>query len=103
MTGTPAQIEWAEQIRLSVVAEFERVGRLFLRSAERQTGQTKADTLQIIALLEEHRDTVLRNQEAGYYIRVWQEISDQVRQLLAKDARYQLLKLARAARKRSGA
>ena len=31
-------------------------------------------------------------EEAGYFIRGWQEIGDQVRQLVFQDARYQAIK-----------
>src|SRR5271167_4412982 len=38
--------------------------------------------------------------EAGYFIRDWQELTGQVRQLIRKDPRYQAIKLAKAERHR---
>jgi len=38
--------------------------------------------------------------EAGYFIRDWQELTGQVRQLIRKDPRYQAIKLAKAERRR---
>ena len=39
------------------------------------------DTEAIIAILEEKRAEVMRREQAGYFIRYWQEISGQVRQM----------------------
>jgi hypothetical protein len=33
LTGTPSQIEWAEQIRLTVAQEFDRVSKVFQSQA----------------------------------------------------------------------
>jgi hypothetical protein len=43
----------------------------------------------------------MANQRAGYFIREWQELSDQVRQMIAKDPRYQAIKDQRASRRRT--
>ena len=99
MTGTESQIEWAERIKMSVQAEFDRVAKVFRQVAGRQDGQDRLDTLAIIAILEEKRIETLANQHAGYFVRVWQELSDQVRQLLAQDSRYQAIHIERRARK----
>ena len=102
MTGTESQIEWAERIKASVHSEFDRVARVLRLAAERQGGQDRLDTLAIVAILEEKRAETLANQHAGYFVRVWQELSDQVRQLLAQDSRYQAIQIERRAR-RTGA
>jgi hypothetical protein len=101
MTGTPSQIEWAELIKPRVNAEFDRVSRAFQTTASRQAGQEHIDTWAIIAILEEKRETVMAESSAGYFIRDWQELKDQVRQMLAADARYQAIQTARVARRSS--
>jgi hypothetical protein len=57
--------------------------------------------LAVIAILEEKRLEVMANDEAGYFIEHWRELSDQVRQMIAQDSRYQAIKAKRQARKRS--
>jgi hypothetical protein len=99
MTGTESQIEWAGRIKASVQAECDQVGNAFQQVAGRQHGQDRLDTLAIIDILEEKRVETLANEHAGYFVRVWQELSDQVRQLLAKDPRYQTIQIERRARK----
>ena len=88
MTGTPNQIEWAEQIRPRVDAEFARVATAFREVAARQSGQAAADTLALIHIVEEKRAEALAHDEAAYYIRDWQELSDQVRRLIGADPRF---------------
>jgi uncharacterized protein (UPF0216 family) len=90
MIGTPNQIEWAEQIRPRVDAEFDRVAKA-LTHAVRDSAVTRA----LIALLEEKRSEVMANDRAGYFIRDWQELSDQVRQMISKDPRFQVIRAAR--------
>jgi hypothetical protein len=97
--GTPSQIEWAEQIRVNVAREFDRVSNAFQAVACRQTEQDRAETRTVLAILEEKRADTMGNDRAGYFIRGWQELSDQVRQLIFKDPRYQAIKAGRAARK----
>ncbi len=99
MTGSESQIEWAERIKTSVGAEFHRVARAFRIAADKQQGQDHLDTLAIIAILDDKRAEVLSNEQAGYFVRVWQELSDQVRQMLAQDSRYQAIRIERLARK----
>lgn len=102
MTGTEAQIEWAERIRSSVRTEFDRVENALFRVAERQPEQDRADTMAILAILKEKRSQVLETEEAGYFIRLWQELSDQVRKLLAEDSRYQAIQAQRRGTGRPG-
>jgi hypothetical protein len=101
LTGTASQIEWAEQIRVNVAQEFDRVANAFRTVAVKQTEQVQAETRTLIAVLEEKRAETMGNDRAGYFIRDWQELNDQVRQLIAKDSRYQAIKADRAARKKS--
>lgn len=95
MTGTPSQIEWAEQIKLRVSAEFDRVAAAFKTVAGKQPEQARRDTEALIAILGEKRDEVMAQRRAGYFIREWQELSDQVRRMIAQDSRYQTIKANR--------
>lgn len=99
MTGTANQIEWALQIKPRVNAEFERVAKAFEATALKQLEVDRTDTLAVIAILEEKRVEVMANNEAGYFIRDWQELTDQVRKMIAADSRYQEIKVRKAARR----
>ena len=92
MTGTVNQIEWAKQVRTQVNAEFDRVVTALEAAATRQSGQNRMDTQTIIAIVGEKRTEVMQHQEAGYFIHDWQELRDQVRQLIMKDDRYKAIK-----------
>jgi hypothetical protein len=98
MTGTASQIEWAEQIKPHVNAEFDRVSKAFQAAASKQSEQDRMDTRVIIAILEEKRVEVMGNDQAGYFIRDWRELNDQVRQMIARDSRYEAIQAGRKAR-----
>ena len=95
MTGTPSQIEWADLIKPRVNAEFDRVARAFHLVASGQTAAAQAGTLAVIDILEKKRIEELAHDEAGYYIKHWQELNDQVRQIIFQDPGYQMLKAKR--------
>jgi len=97
LTGTPSQIEWAEQIKPRVNAEFDRVAKAFAVVAGNQGEQARTDTQAVIAILEEKRAEVMARDQAGYFIREWQELSDQVRRMIGEDSRYQAIKARKAA------
>ena len=99
LSGSPGQIEWAERIRLQVTAEFDRVAASFRMVADRQSGEVRTDTETILAILEDKRIEVLGIASAGYFIREWQEISDQVRQMIFHDPRYRAIKTNRTRRR----
>jgi hypothetical protein len=99
LSGFAAQVEWAERIRCQVNAEFDRVAASFRSIASRQSPAKRAQTEAIIAILEEKRAEVMRREQAGYFIHDWQEISDQVRQMIFHDARYQAIKSKRTPRR----
>ena len=101
MTGTPSQIEWAEQIRPNVAQEFDRVAKVFEAQVRIQTGQKQAETRIIIAILEQKRAETLSITLAGYFIREWRELNDQVRQMIASDPRFQAIRDQRAARRQT--
>jgi hypothetical protein len=96
LDGSESQVEWAERIRRAVNAEFDRVAAAFRSTAGKQSDGKRAETEAVIAILEEQRTEVMSNKRAGYFIHDWQEISDQVRQMIFQDARYQAIKSNRA-------
>jgi hypothetical protein len=100
LSGTASQVEWAGRIRRRVQAEFDRVGASFRSVAGKQADGDRADTEAILAILEDKRSAVMSREEAGYFIHDWQDISDQVRQLIGHDHRYQAIRARRAARRR---
>jgi hypothetical protein len=91
LAGTPNQVEWAERIRRQVNGEFDRVAASFRAIADRQNDDKRANTEAIIAILEDKRAEVMSREQAGYFVHDWQEIGDQVRQLIFQDARYQAI------------
>lgn len=95
MTGSALQVEWAERIRIQVGEEFDRIERTLRSVARRQTPTKRADTEAILSIVEEKRAAVLSSQQAGYFIRDWQEISDQVVKMIGKDLRFQAIKAGR--------
>ena len=92
LKGTENQVEWALRIKRQVNEEFDRVAAAFRVVAGRQTGGRRSETETIITILEEKRSEVMSSEEAGYFIHGWQEIGDQVRQLIFQDSRYQAIK-----------
>jgi chaperonin GroES len=93
MIGTANQVDWAEQIKVRVSAEFDRVARALASAAAKQIEQDRTDTFAVIAILEDKRAEVLGNDQAGYFIHDWQELRDQVRQMIAQDPRYTRIKV----------
>jgi hypothetical protein len=92
MSGTANQVEWAERIKRQVDDEFDRVARSFRSVAGKQSDAKRAETEAILAILEDKRIAVMSRVQAGYFIRDWQEISDQVRQMIFHDPRYLAIK-----------
>ena len=92
VTGTVNQIGWAEQIKIQVDAEFDRVRAALEAKASKQSGQRRADTLAMIAILEDKRAEVMANEHAGYFVHDWQELRGQVRELIVGDSRYKAIK-----------
>ena len=88
MTGSVSQIEWAERIKRTVADEFDRVLGAFQRVAEVQSGVRRSRTLKVIAIVERKRAEVMARDDAGYFIRDWQDITNQVRHMIARDSAY---------------
>jgi chaperonin GroES len=95
LTGTPTQIEWAERIRTQVAEDFRRVSAAFRSTARSQTANKRADTEIILTVLDEIQMSVMSRQDAGYFIREWQEIDDQVRLLISRDVRFKAIQAKR--------
>jgi hypothetical protein len=93
LIGSPNQVEWARRIRLNVESEFDRVAASFRAIAKKQLQSKRANTEAIIAILEEKRAEVMAKEQAGYFIHDWQEIDDQVRQMISHDRRYPEIKV----------
>jgi hypothetical protein len=100
LLGTQSQVDWAERIRTRVDAEFDRVANAFVTVAGKQTAQDRADTTAVIAILGDIRAEVMAKDKAGYFIHDWQSLSDQVRQMIARDLRYQAIQAGKALRRR---
>ncbi len=97
--GTESQIEWAERIKPLVSAEFDRVAETLEAVARRQPIPDRLETRAVIAILEEKRREVLGRSEAGYFIKNWQELTDQIQRLIRDDSRFAAIRLAKAARR----
>jgi hypothetical protein len=93
LTGTVNQIEWAERIRTQVNAEFDRLASVLEAAALKKSEPARSDALAVIAILEDKRAEVMANQMAGYFIHDWQELRDQVRQMILNDAKYKAIQL----------
>jgi hypothetical protein len=98
MIGTANQVDWAERIKRQVSAEFDRVAKALESAMNRQAEPKRGETLTAIAILEDKRAEVMAQDEAGYFIHEWQELRDQVRQMITQDSRYQAIRANRAAR-----
>lgn len=88
LRGNLIQVEWAERIQRQVNDEFYRVARALQSVASKQNDSKRARTEAILSMLEDKRAEVMNQEEAGYFIRDWQEIHDQVRQMIRNDPRY---------------
>jgi chaperonin GroES len=92
MIGSPSQVEWAERIRTLVGEEFDRVACTLRSVGQRQGKSKRADTDVILKILAEKRAAVMGSEQAGYFIRGWQEITDQVHKLMNEDSRFQAIR-----------
>ena len=98
MIGTANQVDWAERIRGQVSEEFDRVAKALESAMSRQSELRRGKTLTSITILEDKRGEVMAHDQAGYFIREWHEIRDQVRQLITQDSRYKAIHAKPAAR-----
>ena len=91
LTGTQNQVAWAEQIRSSVHTEFDRVASALEARGGTQSERQRSNTADMIGILEEKRAEVMAKEDAGYFIREWQELRDQVRLMVIQDPRFKAL------------
>ena len=98
MIGTANQIAWAVQIKAQVDTEFDRVRKVLESVASKHSPNDGTDLQAIIRILEDKRAEVMGNEQAGYFIQDWQELRDQVRQLIIADPRYKAIKANQAVR-----
>ena len=91
LTGTENQVAWAEQIRSSVHTEFDRVASALEARGGTQSELRRSDTVAMIGILEEKRAEVMSKEDAGYFIREWQELRDQVRMMVIQDPRFKAI------------
>src|SRR5689334_22542924 len=99
LTGTANQIDWAEQIKERVSQDFDRVANAMKSVAARQVDRVRSDIDALIVILEDKRSEVMSKDQAGYFIRDWQDPGDQVRQMIINDPRYGVIKVSQAERK----
>jgi hypothetical protein len=87
MIGTANQVDW-----------FDRVATALEGAAGKQPEQTRTETRAVIAILEDKQAEVMAQDQAGYFIREWQELRHQVRHMITRDSRYQIIRANRVAR-----
>jgi hypothetical protein len=92
LIGTENQVAWAEQIRATVNTEFDRVA-----SALEARSGARAQAEAMVRILEEKRAEVMAKEDAGYFIREWQELRDQVRSMIINDPRFKAIAANRRA------
>ena len=92
MTGAVNPIAWAEQIKIEVEREFDRVREALASVATKQSSANRMDTLAIIGILEDKRADVMSRREAGYFIHDWQDSRDQARRMILDDPRYKAVR-----------
>jgi hypothetical protein len=98
LIGTPNQIVWAVQIKSKVEAEFDRVRGVLEYAATKQSPENVTDIQAIIRILEDKRAEVMGNELAGYFIHGWQDLKNQVSQMVIRDPRYEAIKASQMAR-----
>jgi hypothetical protein len=100
MIGNVNQVKRAEQVKIRINTEFDRIARALTSAAARQTGHERTDTEAVIVILEDKRTEVMAKSQASYFINNWRELSDEVREKIVQDPRYRDLNTQRARRQR---
>jgi len=98
MIGTLSQIAWAVQIKSQVDTEFDRVRKVLEHAMTKQSPEDLTDIAAILRILEDKRAEVMDNKQTGYFIRIWQELGNQVSRMIVEDPRYQAIKASQTAR-----
>jgi hypothetical protein len=100
MIGKINQAKQAEQVKVRINTEFDRIAKALASAAARQTGQERMDTEAVIIILEDKRTEVMAKSQASYFINNWRELSDEVREKIVQDPRYRDINTQRARRQR---
>jgi hypothetical protein len=100
MIGTEDQVKRAEQIKVRINAEFDRIARALESAAGKQNGRDRVDTEAVIVILEDKRTDVMAKGQASYFLNNWRELNDRVRQLITQDSRYLAINTRKAMRDR---
>jgi hypothetical protein len=98
LQGTAGQVAWATEIRTRVTAEFDRFARSLNDGANRFRALDRAEISVLLAVLEEHRSSVLGMAHAEYFINQWQDPGDRVQRVVSADGRWKAITEARAGR-----
>ncbi len=80
--------------------EFDRLAASLRSIAARQQAKRRAETKAILAILEEKRAEVMREQQLRWDIHDGQSFGDQIRELILADARYQAIRANKPAPER---
>ena len=99
MIGKRDQVKRAEQIKIRINTEFDRIARALASAAARQTGLERMDTEAVIVILEDKRTEIMAKSQASYFINNWRELSHDVRELIAQDPAYRAIHTQRARRR----
>jgi hypothetical protein len=100
MIGKVNQVKQAEQVKARINTEFDRIARALVSAAAKQAGQDRTDTETVLVILEDKRIEVMEKDQASYFLNNWRELSEEVREKIVQDSRYQDLNTQRARRRR---
>ena len=98
LQGTAGQIAWAAEIRIQVTAEFDRFAKSLNDGANRFRSLDRAEIGTLLAMLAEHRKSVLSAAQAEYFINQWQEPADCLQRLIGADLRWKAITETRVTR-----
>lgn len=98
LTGDSSQVAWAFQIRKQVGQSFDRIAAAVAAGTNRYKSLTPEETSSLLAVVEEHRASVLGMCDARYFMDQWQDPIDRAQRLIHADARWLSMVEARAAR-----
>jgi len=86
--GVPSSWDWR--------SSSDPISKAFQAPAGMSAARDRMDTQAVIVVLKEKRTEVRTKDQAGYFIRVWRELRDQVWKMIRPDSRYQAIKAKRA-------
>ena len=86
--GVPSSWDWR--------SSSDPVAKALRAPAGMSAAQDRMDIQAVIVVLKEKSTKVRTKDQAGYFIRVWRELRNQVRKMIGQDSRYQAIKAKRA-------